>query len=243
MNAMRALELLAFQPLSAPELAASLQIDQRTVRRMLKRLLVDGYVAQTGDYRRRYRATLRLSALGRQVIAQAPFPRACARAVGALAEQAGATTHLWIPHYRYVVCVLRAEAATRPNEPQPMLGELVPAHASAAGKVLLAHRRLWCESVLSEPLERHTKRTLVDPRDLGADLKRVRSRGYATEHGEHRAEAEGIAAPIFVKGEVTGALGVSTGPGPRRRLSCDALASLIAATAAALTASLLGADA
>ena len=45
---------------------------------MLLRLAADGYIEQTFDSRRRYRATLRLAALGCQVIAHAELPRIAA---------------------------------------------------------------------------------------------------------------------------------------------------------------------
>jgi DNA-binding IclR family transcriptional regulator len=67
MNTVRALECLAVAPLSAPELAASLQVSARTARRLLQRLAVEGFVTQERGHRRRYHATLRLADLGRQV--------------------------------------------------------------------------------------------------------------------------------------------------------------------------------
>ena len=54
-----------------------------------------------------------------------------------------------IPSYRGVACVLHCDDAGPQHLAQPMLRELLPAHASAAGKVLLAFRQPWRDSILA----------------------------------------------------------------------------------------------
>ena len=106
---LQALELLAFQNLSCPELAAALGTHPRTARRLLARLVADGYAEPTFDTRRRYRATLRMAALGRQLIAHAELPRTAAPYVADLHAHTGATAHLVIPSYRGAVCVVHCD--------------------------------------------------------------------------------------------------------------------------------------
>jgi DNA-binding IclR family transcriptional regulator len=91
----------------------------------------------------------------------------------------------------------------------PRLGEKVPCHSSAAGKVLLAYRTRWCESVLSRPLDAHTDRTVVDPDEIRPALEEIRQRGYAVEDGEHVQGVASVAGPVFDhNGEAVAALGV-----------------------------------
>ena len=101
------------------------------------------------------------------------------------------------------------------SAPQAMLGDLEPAHATAPGKALLAHRASWRHSILAQPLQRHTPRTLTDRRDLAADLARTRARGHATDHGEHHQDRHAIAAPIFDEDHPVAALAVTTTPSQR----------------------------
>src|SRR5215207_5744994 len=68
---LRAMELLAIEPRSAPELADGLGVHVRTARRILKRLESEGYVSVSGDRRRRYRPTMRVVALAGQVVQRA----------------------------------------------------------------------------------------------------------------------------------------------------------------------------
>ena len=55
---MEAIELLAFQPLSAPQIAAAMRIHPRTARRLLNRLREEGYLSRSEDGRRLYSPTL-----------------------------------------------------------------------------------------------------------------------------------------------------------------------------------------
>lgn len=75
-------------------------------------------------------------------------------------------------------------------------GVLLPAHATAAGKVLLAHlppgeleRRLG-------RLERLTSETITSRRDLREQLEEVAARGHAINRGESLEGLRAIAVPV-----------------------------------------------
>ena len=96
MNTVRALERLAFGALSVAELAQALQIHDRTARRLVRRLHAEDYITPTpGRYRRRYRLTRRLAAVGRQAIAHDDLPRTASGKIqrGRLRNQAMHATH------------------------------------------------------------------------------------------------------------------------------------------------------
>jgi DNA-binding IclR family transcriptional regulator len=235
---LRALELLTFNDLSCPQVAAVLQIHPRTARRLLLRLAADGYIEQTCDSRRRYRATLRLVALGCQVIAHAELPRTAAPHVAELHASTGAVAHLVIPSYRGAACVVHSDDPSPRQPPEPMLRELLPAHATAAGKVLLAFRPPWRDSVLAKPLRRYTEATITSPRDIECAATEIRTRGYAVDDGEYRSETLGIAAPVFVRGHVPAALALSTAQRDGATHLVDALIERVVTAAAALTLAL-----
>jgi DNA-binding IclR family transcriptional regulator len=233
---LQALELLTFNDLSCPQVAASLQVHPRTARRLLLRLADDGYIEQTFDSRRRYRATLRLAALGCQVIAHARLPRVAAPYVAGLHDTTGARTHLFIPSYRGVACVVHCDGSRPGHCRESMLRELLPAHATAAGKVLLAFRQPWRDSVLANPLPRYTDATITSRLDVERSATQVRACGYAIDAGEYQRGVIGIAAPVFVDGNVRAALALS-GPGRDADL-VDALRERVVSSAAALTLAL-----
>jgi IclR family transcriptional regulator, acetate operon repressor len=205
---LRAMELLAVQPRSAPELADALGVHARTARRVLKRLESEGYVALTGDRRRRYRPTMRVVALAGQVVEHAELTGTAAPHVAALRDQLGESCHLCVPSHLFALCLVHAQADTA-AAPRPHLRELVPCHCTAAGKALLAWREPWREAVLAQRLESFTERTLTGPEFLRRELTRTVVRGYAVEDREYDPDTRGLAAPVYSdKGEAAAALAV-----------------------------------
>jgi len=203
---MQVLELLAFQPLSAPQVAATLQIHPRTARRILVRLHDEGYLTRSDDTRRRYTPSMRVVALAGQIAARSPLAAHAVPVVERLHSRSGAHAHLAVPSYLSALCVVHASETCRARV-QPR--ELVPSHCTAIGKALMAWRQRWRDSVLSHRLERHTPRTIVDAAALAREADVTRGRGYAVEEGELEDGIKAAAAPVFVGGEAVAALGVS----------------------------------
>jgi DNA-binding IclR family transcriptional regulator len=205
---MRVLELLAFSPLSAPQVAAAVHAHPRTVRRVVNQLTDDGYLQCSDDGRRVYEPTMRLVALAGQVVDNSPLALRGRPFVELLQERTKSSAHLVVPSYDKVLCVVHRPQGGHCTA-RPHLRELVPAHATAGGKALLTHRDRWRESVLSRPLTRFTNTTITDPVVLRRELDQIRERGYATEDGELDERLRAAAASVFANGEAVAALSVS----------------------------------
>jgi DNA-binding IclR family transcriptional regulator len=96
------------------------------------------------------------------------------------------------------------------------VGALLPAHASALGKILLANHAYAAAELARQGLESFTPATITDPEALERELERVRKRGWAADIGELVNGEVSCAAPILDRRGVTvGAMGVS---GPPDRL-------------------------
>jgi DNA-binding IclR family transcriptional regulator len=93
------------------------------------------------------------------------------------------------PSYRHVVVVHNHGAP-------PRRWELLPAHASAAGKVLLAHRPSWRRAVTARPLAPVGLATLTTPDQLEREAQRIQERGFATEAAEHIPDRHAVAVAI-----------------------------------------------
>lgn len=200
---LQVLELLAFQALSAPQVAATLQIHPRTARRVLVRLHEEGYLAR--DERRRYSLTMRVVALAAQYTARSPLALSALPFVERLHDETGAEAHLTVPSYLSTLCVVHADDGGARVHPR----ELVPAHCTATGKALLAWRQCWRDSILHHPLERRTAWTVTDSRALASEADTIRRRGYAVELGEFQEGVRAVAAPVIVGEDPLAALGVS----------------------------------
>jgi DNA-binding IclR family transcriptional regulator len=229
---MRVLELLAFGPLSAPQLADALQIHVRTARRMLWRLADEEYVTQLDEPRHRYALTSRRVAVAGQWLEHTELPRLAAPFVALLHANTTLTAHLVAPSYDRVVCLVHS---ADDGVPEPRLRELVRAHCTAGGKALLAERDRWRESLLSGPLRAYTDRTVTEPAAVEREAATTRERGYAIEDGEYRPGVRAVAAAVHDRaGATIAAIGVSTASS----LDVDTVSDDIARTAAALSATL-----
>ena len=235
---LRAMELLAVRPRSAPELADALGVHVRTARRVLKRLDGEGYVTLTDDRRRRYRPTMRVVALAGQVVERAELPMTALPHVTALRRRIGASCHLCVPSHLFALCLVHDEGEAA-GACRPHLRELVPCHCTAAGKALLAWRDGWRDAVLEQPLTAYTERTNTGPESLRRELARTVARGYSVEDREYDPATRGLAAPVFSEiGEAVAALSVVA---PVEQLGADRYAEIGAAVidaAAALSAEL-----
>jgi DNA-binding IclR family transcriptional regulator len=206
-RAMNAIEILAFGPATATQLADELRVDQRTARRLLARMTSDGWLTRRDGTRPTYTPTLRIAALAAQLTHRSPLVRHAGALVGELRHRVGATVHLAIPSYRSALRLLRITGAP---DGAPGLRDLSPANATAAGKLLLALRPAWGEAVLASPLSALTEHTLATSSALSCALGRVRERGYATEDREYRSDSRAVALPVRgADGEAVAALAVS----------------------------------
>jgi DNA-binding IclR family transcriptional regulator len=228
-RSMQALEVLAFGPSTASRIASELQVHPRTARRLLNRMVHDGWLIRRDGPRPTYTPTMRIVALAAQFAQRAPLVRHGADVARDLRLRAGGSVHLVVPCYHSALRLVRDGCERR---------DLAPAHATAGGKVLLAYRDAWRDAVLAAPLARVSERTLVDPTVLLGDLEAARERGYATEDEELRPGLRAVAVPIRDgAGDVVAALALSSVPEPvaaREPLeaAADALSARLAGEAA-----------
>jgi DNA-binding IclR family transcriptional regulator len=104
---------------------------------------------------------------------------------------------------------------------------LLPAHATASGKAMLAHAPPWMVAgVIKRGLPAYTPLTLTTAEQLHKDLLITRTSAFATSRGEWRAHECAMATPVLGPHGVTvGALELVTDVyANRARLSSTALA-------------------
>lgn len=99
-------------------------------------------------------------------------------------------------------------------------------HASGIGKALLAYARPndLRKIIRGMQLTRFTPQTLSEPDALGADLARIRARGYSLDNEERTPGMRCVAAPIFdLSGEAAAGISVS---GPLHRMTDERLPAI-----------------
>ncbi len=145
----------------------------------------------------------------------------------ALMEASGETANLGVERNGQVLFVAQTE--TQENIRAFFApGTLSPMHSSGIGKAILAHlpteERL--RLIVRTKRERFTEHTLVDARDLEADLQATRARGYSIDGEEKNIGMTCIAAPVYdAFGAVAGGISIS---GPSSRVSAARIEGLAA---------------
>jgi DNA-binding IclR family transcriptional regulator len=220
---------------SLGEIAAELKLAPSTVHGIIRTLLEHGMVVQERDSGR-YRlgpATLRLGNVYLHTL------ELRARVLGwsdDLARRTGCAVRAGVLLGDEVV-VVHHEPRPDGSRQMPEVGIVIPAHACALGKVLLAADPV---GLGDRPLRGMTADTVTDPARLRAELEVVRRTGLASEAEEAVIGECGVAAPLVdALGEVPGALGLVT---PASRWPLDAAAIDVLRTAARAISRELGAS-
>jgi DNA-binding IclR family transcriptional regulator len=212
--------------MSLGEIAARLELPPSTVHGIIRTLLAHGMVAQERDSGR-YRlgpATLRL---GNVYLDTLDLRSRVATWADDLAERTGLAVRTGVLLLTDVVVV---HHSVRPDgsRQMPEVGIVIPAHASALGKAILA----FDDDARTAVLEGHagprsmTGDTITDAAALDAQLTEVRQTGLATEAEEAILGECSIAMPVIgASEEVVGALGlvVPSGEWPVDAKVVDAL--------------------
>jgi IclR family KDG regulon transcriptional repressor len=114
---------------------------------------------------------------------------------------------------------LDAVEADQPVRVVARVGEPLPLHCTAVGKVHLAFADADLRTALPETLQKYTERTVVDRQALAQQLRKIAETGWALDLGEHVEDVRSVAVPIrdYTR-TLVGSLALS---GPGYRLSQD----------------------
>ena len=210
--AARCLEILrilscAEEDLSLLQVAESVNLHASTVHRLLLPLLELGFIEQQNDSR--YRVGLEAIAVGSGFLRRSPIRRAALPFMMRLSEQTRLTVNLgfWGKGKVVIVDCLPMPGTNAFYES----GNVVPAHATAIGKALLAHRGKSALRTIG-PLDRYTEHTICTMEALEAEIALALKAGFAVDNEEAMLGCRCLAAPILLDGLEPQAAVSLTGP-------------------------------
>jgi DNA-binding IclR family transcriptional regulator len=129
-----------------------------------------------------------------------------------LYERTRETVHLGLREGLEVVYVAKIGGHQQAKSPSRVGGRM-PLHATAIGKVLLAHAPDDVrDAVLEGPLERFAPRTVTSSKVLREQLETIVEAGVAFEHEESAVGIVCVAAPVFDNHDDVVAAVSATGP-------------------------------
>jgi DNA-binding IclR family transcriptional regulator len=215
-RAISILEILADRgEMGVSEVAAELGVHKSTASRLMSSLLTHGLVEQISD-RGRYRLGLGLVRLAGSVTSSLDVVSGSREVTKALASQVGETVNIAVLDNKQVLYVDQVMGPSMVSM-RSWLGQSVPTHCTASGKVLTA----WLDKparISSRPdsWKKLAPNTITSVEALELELEQVRQNGFAVAYQEMETDFVAVAAPIRNEhDEVTAALVIS---GPASRL-------------------------
>lgn len=217
-KALTILDLLAAHQgdMSLGEIARALDLPKSTLHGLLATLRDFGYLEQS-PFDGRYRLGVRLFEIGNIVANNWDVRKVAAPHIQKLVDELEETVHLVVLDKGEVLYIDKRESR-QSLRIVSQVGMRLPAHCTGVGKVLLAylHPSEVKRIIATKGLARYTRHTITDPRQLEAELAKIREMGYAVDNEEIMDSLRCVAAPIRDhNGKVCAAVSVS---GPVARL-------------------------
>ncbi|MGH3498788.1 MAG: IclR family transcriptional regulator [Nocardioidaceae bacterium] len=188
----------ATQDLGLQEISDALGLPKTTAHGIVKTLRHLSLVEQDRDSRR-YRLGRGLEELGGGGLDPHLLRSHSINWADSLAANTGASVLVGVPRaddVEVVHHVFRPDGSSQ----RMRIGETLPLHATALGKVLLAFGTGLGPRMRSLRLDRYTTRTVQRLSQLEEEVATARRRGYASTLGEHIPDVASIAAPIRAYG-------------------------------------------
>lgn len=176
------------------ELARRLGLHKSTASRLLATLQKRGLVEQDDDSGK-YRLGLAVVRLGGRAEKTLDLRAIAMPELEQLARSVKETATIGILEADTVLTIAYADASGMGHD---RTGRNSPLHATAPGKILLAHQAEREVIRLSKiGFTPYTSHTIVRVDLLLEELARVRKRGFATAFGEHEGSVNAVAVPVF----------------------------------------------
>jgi IclR family transcriptional regulator, KDG regulon repressor len=199
-KAISILEVLAAEQkgLALREIARRLGFIESTTHHLLATLKNRGFVDQD-QLGKTYRLGHRLVGLVNAFLAGTDLYSAANGPMRELRDLSGETSYLTVLHGQELVSPIEL-SGTRPVQARRSETDGRPClHATASGKMLLAHLPPERYETLLPPvsLEKFTQNTISTLRELRVELETIRQQGYALDREEHVEGVSCVAVPVL----------------------------------------------
>ena len=179
------------------QVARDMGLSRSTVHRMLATLSHHQFVEQD-DISRAYRPGPVLVDIGLSVVSKLDLVQLSHEFLTELRDRTAETAHLGIFRGDTSVLFLDSVESEQVVRTSSRVGRILPAHATATGKALLAERAdaevaaLYPDGIPAGP----TPNALTSLGELLGQLAEVRRLGYAVNHAESETDVAAVAVPV-----------------------------------------------
>ncbi|WP_404477788.1 IclR family transcriptional regulator [Novosphingobium sp. BL-52-GroH] len=198
------------QEQTVAEVARQIGTTRSTAFRLVYTLENAGYLRRVADGKR-YQLGSRVLELGYSFLAGKDLIEVANPILARLRDDTGTSTHLVVREGREAVYIARFQGNTSLIS-AVTVGSRLPAHATAPGRVLLAHMSLSDVVSLYDKFEfvTYTSATPVSMGDLVTLVEGDRKRGTVVSWGFYDQNVASVAVPVYnASGEVEAAISIS----------------------------------
>ncbi len=185
--------------LGIADMADQIGLSRSTTHRYAVTLVELGYLEQEPD--RKYRLGLRVTDLGMSVVGAIGLGERAASFLRALSRQTGFAAGIAVLSDAQIVYLHRSHGHSQGRHQVDFglaMGSQLPAHCTAAGKVLLASLSESEQKRLLDQmsLKRRTKNTLTSKKALRDQMVQIAQNGIAVDDQEYTEDLLGVACPV-----------------------------------------------
>lgn len=192
------IDLVALEPggMTVAQISQSLKLPVATTFRFVRKLVDIGYLEGEGRHAT-YTIGPRLKRLADYVQRGASLEVSAEPILQRVADQLGVSAYI-AGYFDDAVSILVVRVPSVARSPFVHPGPSFRIHASAGGKVLLAHQdEDVIDGVVAKGLERLTERTITDAEVFYKQLEDIRENGFAVSIGESDPSLWGLAFPVI----------------------------------------------
>lgn len=201
---------------SVKEIADALELNKSTAFGLINTLTTLGYLQQNAD-NQKYVLSLKLLSFSNTIKVQNSIIRTVHPYLEQISLKYGEIAHCGVAQGDSVIYVDKVESS-RSLSINTQIGTKNYLHCTDVGKCILAYMpEDEQQHILAGPLKALTFNTIVDPRQLQAELRHIRADGYAMDNEEVEVGLSCVAVPVFsAPGQVSCSISIS-GMTPRVR--------------------------
>ena len=215
LRGLQLMELLSNYANGCPlaKLAEEAGMSKSTTHRLLQGLQRAGYVTPAPTYGS-YRLTSKCVAIGQKALSSLNVIHVSAGHLEALNLDCGETVNFSTMERGRVILIYKLDPVRGMIRTRAYIGQSMPFHCSAMGKLFLAYNRqedikdIW--EAHREEVIAHTPNTIADWAGMEKEIGEIKKCGYAMDREEHELGVSCVAAPIFdVNGRMPYSVSVS----------------------------------
>lgn len=197
--------------MSVADMVRVLGHDRNAVNRIVLTLSDLGYLTRLDN--KRYALTMKLFRLSSKALNGATLSRLVNKHMQSLADIFGETVCLGQRHGLEVLTIdVISSSSALPVRYVSHIGNTAPLHNASMGKCMLAAMDdAELERLMNKiEFKRHTKNSIMDKKQLQAEVKKIRRHGFAFDNEEWSEGVRCLGVPIYNQfGECTHAISIS----------------------------------